>query len=625
MANSSLEEIRIDTSSLKTYLKELLRSFSVMVWYKNSVISDAGNKAMVRMVLWMVVETFLVLVPSWGIGLLVDHIFESLSTAHVIVIGVTVAAMASVACKWRMARAREFVLGEVFVENLNGVSRKFFSKAPLQYEEKDSVLSSNNIESAQGYIWEVVWSVVFMAPVSILHLVLAYGMLWFVYAPAALLMTLAILNFLGFAAWQNVRLARTLTPIDTKLRAYRRQVSDLWEHATWALISGRKDEILDHIMGVGRDVIEQEDRPAFNSYIDFGSLRDIIAAPLVGLALYLGVTHIAAEGSGAGFVVPMFAWMGMATGYLRTLGEVERTLARRLAPLMALKEALETVPSYDMNAGGPVLSGVGGLGVEVDCVTFIRSRETDPKTTLQDVTFEARPGERIGVVGPTGAGKTTLLKVLARFDDPADGEVRYDGVPLSELDTSAFWSQIAYVTQECPVMSGTVRDNLLFGVPFVERSRFTDEQLLEALERVKLLERVQSEGGLESRVGKRGIRLSGGEQQRLVLAAAILRKPRLLLIDEGLSALDAETKAHIMEHVFARISRDTTVIVVAHNFSTIRSFCDRIIMMEAVPGLMDGQGQIVAQGTFEELAMHNRAFRAAAQRQHMIEEDAVYA
>jgi ABC-type multidrug transport system fused ATPase/permease subunit len=208
------------------------------------------------------------------------------------------------------------------------------------------------------------------------------------------------------------------------------------------------------------------------------------------------------------------------------------------------------------------------------------------RPTLTGVTFDVPAGRTLAVVGPTGSGKSTLAGLLVRLVDPADGTVLLDGVDLRRLREGEVSSQAAYVAQGTFLFDDTVRDNVTLGGPY------DDEQVWAALRAAAAEDFVAAlPEGLGTRIGERGASLSGGQRQRLALARAIVRRPRLLVLDDATSAVDPSVEAQILD-ALRDAERPATVVVVAYRQATI-ALADEVVWME--------HGRVVARGSHEEL------------------------
>ncbi|HEY8234946.1 MAG TPA: ABC transporter ATP-binding protein [Vicinamibacteria bacterium] len=220
-------------------------------------------------------------------------------------------------------------------------------------------------------------------------------------------------------------------------------------------------------------------------------------------------------------------------------------------------------------------------------VTFKHQSAASP--AVHDVSFELRRGETVALVGPSGAGKTTLVKLLVGLYRPHAGRILYDGTPHDRIDLEGLRERIGFVTQDTQLFSGSIRENLLFVRPDA-----TDAECLEVLERAAcqpLLQR--AERGLDTLIGEGGVKVSGGEKQRLSIARALLRRPHLLVFDEATSALDSLTELEVGRTI-REVARDHSVmtVLIAHRLSTVLH-ADRIYVLE--------RGKVVEQGKHDDL------------------------
>ncbi len=271
-------------------------------------------------------------------------------------------------------------------------------------------------------------------------------------------------------------------------------------------------------------------------------------------------------------------------GPLQELGNVINVYRETEASLANYQKLLDT-PREPRPADAVVLGDLSQLAFED--VAFTHQSASAP--ALRGVAFELRRGETVAFVGPSGAGKTTLVKLLVGLYRPQSGRILYDGQPHDRVDLDRLRERIGFVTQDTQLFSGSIRENLLFVCPGA-----SDAECLEVLDKAacdSLLAR--ADRGLDTLIGEGGVKVSGGEKQRLSIARALLRRPDLLVFDEATSSLDSLTEEEIAR-TMREVARDSSVmtVLIAHRLSTVMH-ADRIHVLE--------RGRIVESGRHDEL------------------------
>ncbi|MER3497352.1 MAG: ABC transporter ATP-binding protein [Chitinophagaceae bacterium] len=286
----------------------------------------------------------------------------------------------------------------------------------------------------------------------------------------------------------------------------------------------------------------------------------------------------------AGQLVTMQIYSFFIFGPLQEIGNIILSYREAEASLNNFQNLMKKQPE-PMPAQPRHLGDIKTL--EFDHVAF--KHQTAQQPAINDISFSVSTGETVAFVGPSGSGKTTLMKLLVGLYRPQKGKILYNGIDETSIDFENLRNQIGFVTQDTQLFSGTIKENLVF-----VNAEATDEELMDVLNKAScqnLLAR--AEKGLDTMIGEGGLKLSGGEKQRLSIARALLRKPRLLIFDEATSALDSLTEEEITKTIRDVSSqRNQITIMIAHRLSTIMH-ADRIYVLE--------KGDVVETGTHDSL------------------------
>ena len=314
--------------------------------------------------------------------------------------------------------------------------------------------------------------------------------------------------------------------------------------------------------------------------------------------LFMLMWLIFREKMDAGQLVTMQIFSFFVFGPLQEIGNIILSYREAQASLENFQQLMNKAPE-------PEATNPRHLGdienLEFDKVAF--KHRTASQNAINDISFRVKRGETIAFVGPSGSGKTTLMKLLVGLYRPQQGRILYNGMDENSIDFNDLRKQIGFVTQDTQLFSGTIRENLLFVNP-----EATDAELTDVLQKASchnLLSR--AEKGLETMIGEGGLKLSGGEKQRLSIARALLRKPNLLLFDEATSALDSLTEEEITDTI-RDISRqgNQVTILIAHRLSTIMH-ADCIYVLE--------KGDVVETGSHDKLLQEKGLYYAMWRQQ----------
>jgi ATP-binding cassette subfamily B protein len=322
----------------------------------------------------------------------------------------------------------------------------------------------------------------------------------------------------------------------------------------------------------------------------------IVVLGLGGLRVATGETSIS---SLVTFVILLFFMVGPLISAFGAYSSVMSALGAlaRIQEIMVIDEEVQ---------GEGALNRKGENAVEFSNISFHYepSEGEEPKSILENVSFQIPRGHRVALVGPSGAGKSTIFSLIERFYEPTKGEIFLDGQNVQDISLDTLRAQIGYVEQDAPVLAGSIRENLLLG-----RAEATDADLREVLDMVNLTEVLNRDAnGLDAEVGENGIMLSGGERQRLAIARALLAAPPILLLDESTSALDGPNEQRMREAIDA-VAKNRTLIVIAHRLSTVVD-SDQIIVLE--------RGRVIGSGTHSELVKSTPLYAELAKHQLLV-------
>ncbi|MGB0681875.1 MAG: ABC transporter ATP-binding protein [Magnetovibrionaceae bacterium] len=279
------------------------------------------------------------------------------------------------------------------------------------------------------------------------------------------------------------------------------------------------------------------------------------------------------------------------SGPVSTLIRLKSDLVRMIPSAQVAVYFLQETEEPKLVNGTQAFDGLK-RGITIDHVSYAYS--TEGRSALNDVSLEITKGATTALVGVSGSGKSTLAKLLMRFDDPSQGRILVDGQPLSDLDLLDWRGRIGVVSQSTILFNTSIRENIRFGKPDA-----SDEQVEEAARRAHAFEFIEEmDDGFETMVGDRGLRLSGGQAQRIAIARAIIRDPDILIFDEATSALDTLSEVKVQQ-ALNELRADRTVVIIAHRLSTIRD-ADRIVVIE--------EGTVAETGSYEQLVARKDRF-----------------
>ncbi len=332
----------------------------------------------------------------------------------------------------------------------------------------------------------------------------------------------------------------------------------------------------------------------------------------MAIALLVGGHEVLSHRINLGEFVAFNTYMVMLTWPIIALGWVVNLVQRGTASVTRIDELLSEQPTIDNAAADPNIPKDLTLQGEIEfrnlSFSYDGSSSSNSKV-LHSLSLKIPAGSSLAIVGPTGSGKSTLVNLIPRLYDADPGSVLIDGRPIRDYPLSALRSNIGFVPQETFLFSETIRGNLAFGSPAA-----TEDEVLRAAEAAHIRREFEEfPAGFDTAVGERGVTLSGGQKQRTAIARAILRDPRILILDDALASVDTYTEEQILSEL-QRLMQGRTTIFISHRISTVRH-ADRVAVLVA--------GRIVEMGSHDELMAKGGYYADLFQRQLLEEELAV--
>ena len=348
--------------------------------------------------------------------------------------------------------------------------------------------------------------------------------------------------------------------------------------------SGRFSETNDHYKDAIMELVK--------TFGFFFPLISFLAGVSTAILLLAGGGAVIRNKMSPGDIIAMISYLEMLVWPLMGAGFTVNTIQRGAASLKRINDVLNTKSEIQEAENAIAEAPKGGL--EIRDLRFSFPGSTKP--ALEGISFEVPEGKTLGILGRVGSGKSTLLKVLPRLLDPGEGRIFIGGKDICAYTLSSLRGAFGFVPQESFLFSDSVRKNVLYGNPALPEERFLELAKIASLERdVQLFP-----AGWDTVVGEKGLTLSGGQKQRIAIARALALDPKILVLDDSLSAVDAETEEKILQNLLLE-RKDRTNVIVSHRVSTLRH-CDRILVLK--------DGAMIQYGSHEQLIQDEEGFYA---------------
>lgn len=495
-----------------------------------------------------------------------------------------------------LSELRDMLFGRVTERAMRRISMKVFSHLQhldlkFHLDRKTGGLA-RDIERGVSGISFVMRFFVFNIGPTLIELMLVIGILTSKYgAKYGLVIAASVVIYITFTVYvTNWRLKFIREANMADNRSNTRAVDSLLNFETVKYFNNEDHEIKEYDVELA--AWEKARRKNRLSLFALNGGQALVIATAMTSMLLLAALDVEAGAMTLGDFVLVNAFMMQIFMPLNFLGFVYREIKGSLTNIENMFDLLKVETSVFRNADGKKLDVSQGA-IAFENVTFGYAKE---RTILNNLSLNIKAGSKVAIVGPSGSGKSTLTKLLCRFYDVTNGEIKIDDQPISQLELDSLRKVIAVVPQDTVLFNASIFDNIHYG-----NLAATKEQVIAASEAANLKTFVESlKEGFDTHVGERGLKLSGGEKQRVAIARALLKDSPIMIFDEATSALDSHNEEAIMRTI-KQVARHHTAIMIAHRLSTVTD-ADHIFYLE--------QGQLVEEGTHQQLLEKNGHYAA---------------
>ncbi len=622
------QELQRVPESMRDYLKEIFETKKIFLWVWKELITPASRKAAGWYLLLLVLVIVLTSVQPFLLGKVFDGLVAKDAYSLLVCFGgLIICSLLQKVIHWRQSLIREWMLGENMVFNDHRITELFFEKTMGQHLQEGTLLTSSNIDRGRWKIIEVQFMILFESMAVLLTLLVSFLLLWFLSLVAGAIMTLVVAVHLSWSLCLNKHVAQICTPIEKDFRRLNRRRVERWDKMERVKTGGKEQEEQEEMDGWFNRILK-DDRKFWFWFIGQCILREYVAMFGLFAVMAYSVWQTWQGNWTMGMLYPLFSWANTLNQNMWQVGYIEQRLSRNMPSIRSMIEALTIPPAFIESADSHMLHQTAPVRVAFENVSYTyplgdteegRRDEKHTVPVVRNLSFSIEPGEKVALIGPSGVGKTTVMRLLLRFMDPDSGEVHVNGCLLKDIRLSSWMKLVGYIPQQSLVLDGTLRYNLTYSLSPEEREKITDDELWSLMRLLQIDFGDRLTEGLDTKVGKNGIKLSGGQAQRLMIGAAAIKKPLFMVIDEATSSLDSTTEKEVQRGLAEVLHGEVSALIVAHRLSTVREICTKFIVLRNAGEVGEGESQIEAEaGSFEELYEKSETFRRLARDQRVL-------
>ena len=590
------------------YTKEMK---AMLVWIWKDLINPAGKKLVKKILVYSFLASVCGLAVPWALGLTLTGVASG--NDQKIITGFClfcVVYLLQLKIANTQSKNRERLWGENTRCFDNYVLKSFFQKSLGQHLLHDDQLNESVLKKGDERIKNIENGLLLGGFDVIFGMLLSYTALWFLCPPLSLLFgllaTIMIIIHISWSLCLNQRVLMVTIPLEKKWRADSRYKFERINAIEKVKTSAKENDELEEL---DRRFAENliPDLRFWLWFINQTGWRGLTARILLLGIMGLGLYGARLDLVSVGLLLPLMNWTMNLVQNLWQIGDLEYRINYATPPVLALKKALALSKGLKEDPNPVVLGGDDPCRVEFRNVGF--SYPDNNQKVLQNISFIIEPGEKVALLGQSGVGKTTVMKLALCYSDPDSGVISVDGIDMTKLDRKSWLRGVGYISQNVVVWNGTIRDNLLYNLSPDQKIFWTDDKLWEVMNDLQINFGDRLDKGLDTVIGERGVKLSGGEAQRLSIGAAVIKNPRMLIIDEATSSLDASTEKLTWKGIEKILIGSRSALIITHRLNTVRNICDKFILLNS-----NGDGSYIeaTANSFEELAEKSEVFRQIA-------------
>ncbi|MFC1598806.1 ABC transporter ATP-binding protein [Patescibacteria group bacterium] len=608
-------------SNWKEYFSEAIAMKDMIAWVWHELINQKGKEYARKMFWIQVIGSAVTVTSPWTLSFVFNGLNPKQPDMSLVVIGLVLFALVIVISQLITHfsfTTREYLFGENARQLDLRTTELFFEKSLGAHIDENNLLNEANVRKGYERVFNLEAMLLFEGIEMIILLVLSFTALWILDWVAGLIVTSMLVFHVAWSLFLNQRVMKVCLPIDKKWRHLHRYRVERWDQVEKVKNNAKEKDELCHIADKFEEVIVP-DRNFWLWFIGQVIRRGVLDYSFLVVIICYGAYQVWQGNLALGLLYPMYNWSRQMSDNLWRIGHMEHQINFVTPSIMAMKQALTMPVGIEHKEDSVKLDKTQPLTIEFDQVGYTYpddGKKGEALPVICNTSFEILPGEKVALLGTSGVGKTTIMRLLLRYMDPSTGQIKINGIPLTDLDLDSWLSQIGYVPQQSQVLNGNIRYNLLYGLPEEEKAKISDEQLWQMMRLLQIDFGERLTHGLDTKVGRNGIKLSGGQAQRLSIGAAIMKNPSFLIIDEATSSLDSTTEKLVQQGLEQVLTKDRGALIVTHRLNTVRRICDKFVLIDSNG---DSCGHVMAvANSFEELARISPKFQILAQDQGIV-------